>query len=69
MAQEAHVKVLSTTYYYVRIMKSCRMVGRDIGQMRDAYKILVGSLEGKGSLGGLRCRLQERRILQWILKK
>jgi hypothetical protein len=54
----------------VRAIKSRRMRGAGhvarVGEMRNAYNILVGEPEGKGQLG--RPRHNGKIILEWILR-
>jgi hypothetical protein len=51
------------------MIKSRRMrcVGNvaQIGEKRDAYRILVGKLEGKRALGRPRCRWILRDLMGW----
>jgi len=49
--------------------RGMRWVGNvaDMGEMRSAYRILVGNLEGKRPFGRPKCRWEE--ILEWILGK
>jgi hypothetical protein len=52
-----------------RLMKLTRIISAGhvphMGDVRSAYKILVGKLEGKRPLGS--CRRRWRIILEWIL--
>jgi hypothetical protein len=52
---------LYASQHITRVIRSRRMrwVGHEacMGEMRNAYKILVGSADGKGPLGRPRCRL------------
>jgi hypothetical protein len=38
-----------------------------MGEMRNAYRVLIGPLKGKSTLGDV--GLDGRTILKWILKK
>jgi hypothetical protein len=40
-----------------------------MGEMRNAYKILIEKSEGKRSLGQPRHKRERNRLLKWILKK